>query len=84
MYLVCTASEFMGILVVYFFTVILIQVYFEYLIILLSICGSKDLVQEQDKYTCFSLSISQVHLSVIWSIFLRITYSIYFWEVQEK
>jgi len=32
----------MGILVVYFFTVILIQVYFEYLIILLSISGSKD------------------------------------------
>lgn len=69
----CTASEFMGILVVYFFTVILIQVYFEYLIILLSISGSKDWVQEQDKYTCFSLSISQVHLSVIWSIFLRST-----------
>jgi len=37
-----TASEFMGILVVYFFTVILIQVYFEYLITLLSISGSKD------------------------------------------
>jgi len=32
----------MGILVVYFFTVILTQVYFEYLIILLSIYGSKD------------------------------------------
>jgi len=62
MYLMCTASEFMGILVVFFFTVILIQVYFEYSIILLSISGSKDLVQEQDKYTCFS---SQVHLSVI-------------------
>jgi len=58
----CTASQFMGILVVYF---LLIQVYFEYLIILLSISGSKDLVQEQDKYTCFSLRISQVHLSVI-------------------
>jgi len=41
MYLMCTASEFMGILV-YFLTVILIQVYFEYLIILLSISGSKD------------------------------------------
>jgi len=41
MYLMCTASEFMGILVVYFFTVIL-QVYFEYLIILLTISGSKD------------------------------------------
>jgi len=39
MYLMCTASEFMGILVVNFFTVILIQ---EYLIILLSISGSKD------------------------------------------
>jgi len=42
MSLMCTASEFMGILVVYFLTVILIQVYFEYLIILLSISGSKD------------------------------------------
>jgi len=38
----CTASEFMGILVVYFFTVIIIQVYFEYSLILLSISGSKD------------------------------------------